>query len=144
MRERHEGLQGLSGECKTPANEGILITTPFSAIQEIYSGCCTVAAQVWNPRHGGVAARAPWCRACSVHPRIVVRRLKPGGGFAAFFTPARQATLNHDLTIDYHWMGFRSRKKRRSDQLPKESQATPACQLLPRASAAHRSRPYLS
>jgi hypothetical protein len=41
MRERHEGLQGFSGACKTPANKGILMMLLFSVFQEIYSGCCT-------------------------------------------------------------------------------------------------------
>jgi hypothetical protein len=45
MRGRYEGLQDFSGTCKTPANENILTTTHFPASQEIYSGCCTVAAQ---------------------------------------------------------------------------------------------------
>ena len=45
MRERHDGLQEFSGACKTPANGSILIAVLFSAFQEIYSGCCTVAAQ---------------------------------------------------------------------------------------------------
>jgi hypothetical protein len=46
MRERHEGLQEFSGACKTPANGSILMIVLFSAFQEIYSGCCTVAAQL--------------------------------------------------------------------------------------------------
>jgi hypothetical protein len=45
MRGHHEGLQEFSGACKTPANDGILMTVLFSMFQEIYSGCCTVAAQ---------------------------------------------------------------------------------------------------
>jgi hypothetical protein len=44
MRGRHEGLQRLSGVCKTPANASILMLVLFSTIQDIYSGCCTVAA----------------------------------------------------------------------------------------------------
>jgi len=42
---RHEGLQEFSGECKMPANSSILIMILFSTVQEIYSGCCTVAAK---------------------------------------------------------------------------------------------------
>jgi|SRR5215203_33399 len=45
MRGRHEGLQEFSGACKTPANGNILMRVLFSAFQEIYSGCCKVAAQ---------------------------------------------------------------------------------------------------
>jgi hypothetical protein len=45
MRGRHEGLQGFSGACKRPTNSGILLAILFSTFQEIYSGCCTVAAQ---------------------------------------------------------------------------------------------------
>jgi hypothetical protein len=45
MRGRHEGLQGFSGACKTPANGSILMMVLFSAFQDIFSGCCTVAAQ---------------------------------------------------------------------------------------------------
>jgi hypothetical protein len=41
MRGRHEGLQGFSGACKTPANGSILMRVLFPAFQEIYSGCCT-------------------------------------------------------------------------------------------------------
>ena len=45
MRGRPEGLQEYSGVCKTPANSSILMMVHFSVFQEIYSGCCTVAAQ---------------------------------------------------------------------------------------------------
>jgi hypothetical protein len=41
MRGRHEGLQRLSGACKTPANGSILKEVLFSAFQEISSDCCT-------------------------------------------------------------------------------------------------------
>jgi hypothetical protein len=60
MRERREGLLGFSGACKTPANSSITMTVHFSAFQEIYSGWCTVAAQmlrllhkhkVWDDQH---------------------------------------------------------------------------------------------
>jgi hypothetical protein len=44
IRGRHEGLQEFSGACKTPANEGILMMLHFSVLQDIHSGCCTVAA----------------------------------------------------------------------------------------------------
>jgi hypothetical protein len=37
-------LQGFSSACKMPANGSILMRILFSAFQEIYSGCCTVAA----------------------------------------------------------------------------------------------------
>jgi hypothetical protein len=49
MRERHEGLHEFSGVCKTPANGSILMRVHFSAFQEIYSGCCTVYAQIRVP-----------------------------------------------------------------------------------------------
>jgi hypothetical protein len=51
MRERHEGLQGFSGACKTPANKGILMMLLFSVFQQIYSGCCTVAARTLRLLH---------------------------------------------------------------------------------------------
>jgi hypothetical protein len=51
MRERHEGLQGFSGACKTPANKGILMMLLFSVFQEIHSGCCTVAARTLRLLH---------------------------------------------------------------------------------------------
>src|SRR5829696_3281232 len=54
MRERHEGLQEFSGACKTPANGSILMLVLFLAFQEIYSGCCTVAA------HDQKDARGEW------------------------------------------------------------------------------------
>jgi hypothetical protein len=38
-------LLEISRVCKIPANEDILSTTPCPAFQDIYSGCCTVAAQ---------------------------------------------------------------------------------------------------
>jgi hypothetical protein len=51
MRGRHEGLQEFPGVCKTPANSGILLMMLFSAFQEIFSGCCTVAAQTVRLAH---------------------------------------------------------------------------------------------
>jgi hypothetical protein len=39
-------LLGLSGVCKIAANNCNCVLTHFSAFQEIYSGCCTVAAHV--------------------------------------------------------------------------------------------------
>ena len=54
MRGRHEGLQKFSGACKTPANGSILMMVLFSAFQDIYSGCCTVAA------HDQKDARGEW------------------------------------------------------------------------------------
>ena len=41
MRGHHEGLQRLSGACKTPANGSILKEALSSAFWEIYSDCCT-------------------------------------------------------------------------------------------------------
>jgi hypothetical protein len=38
-------LLGLSGVCKIAANSYISVSRLFPAFQEIYSGCCTVAAQ---------------------------------------------------------------------------------------------------
>jgi hypothetical protein len=52
VQRRHEGLQGLSGACKTPANGSILMFMLFPALQEIYSGCCTVAAQYMVKKKG--------------------------------------------------------------------------------------------
>jgi hypothetical protein len=37
-------LLEISGPCKIAANRRILPITHFPALQEIYSGCCTVAA----------------------------------------------------------------------------------------------------
>jgi hypothetical protein len=47
MRERSEGLLGFSGACKIPVNGHILMAMLFLAFQDIYSGCCTVAAHSW-------------------------------------------------------------------------------------------------
>jgi hypothetical protein len=44
MRGRSEGLLGFSGACKIPVNGRILMAMLFLAFQDIYSGCCTVAA----------------------------------------------------------------------------------------------------
>jgi len=44
MRRRHEGLLEYSEACKTPANSRISELAFFPIFQEIYSGCCTVAA----------------------------------------------------------------------------------------------------
>jgi hypothetical protein len=50
----------LSGAFKTAANERFPASSVFPAFQEIYSGCCTVAAQmlrllhqhkVWDDQH---------------------------------------------------------------------------------------------
>jgi hypothetical protein len=40
-----DSLLGISGGWKKPANCRISTLTHFSAFQEIYLGCCTVAAQ---------------------------------------------------------------------------------------------------
>jgi hypothetical protein len=41
-------LLDVSGAFKTPAKEGFPESTLSSAFQEIYLGCCTVAAQLSN------------------------------------------------------------------------------------------------
>ena len=51
MRGRSEGLLGFSGACKTPANSSILMIILFSVFQDIYPGCCTVAAQTLRLLH---------------------------------------------------------------------------------------------
>jgi hypothetical protein len=38
-------LLEVSGDCKIPANSGISALTHFPTFQEIYPGCCTLAAQ---------------------------------------------------------------------------------------------------
>ena len=50
VRRQHDGLLELSGACKTPANSRISVLNLFPSFQEIYSGCCTVAAQGWDSR----------------------------------------------------------------------------------------------
>ena len=51
VQRRHETLLDLSGVCKMPANSCISVLVHFSAFQEIYSGCCTVAAQILRLLH---------------------------------------------------------------------------------------------
>jgi hypothetical protein len=46
MRSQYDSLPELSGVCKIPANKHICCVVRFSRFQDIYSGCCTVAAQV--------------------------------------------------------------------------------------------------
>src|ERR671911_2393247 len=45
MRGRLDSFPNVSRTCKIPANRRITVLTLFSAFQEIYPGCCTVAAQ---------------------------------------------------------------------------------------------------
>ncbi len=45
VQKRQDRLPEVSGACKMPANTLILCLKRFPAFQEIYSGCCTVAAQ---------------------------------------------------------------------------------------------------
>jgi hypothetical protein len=51
MRGRGNSLLEVAGACKTPANKGILMMLLFSVFQEIYSGCCTVAARTLRLLH---------------------------------------------------------------------------------------------
>ena len=46
MRGRLDSFPNVSRTCKIPANRRITVLTLFSAFQEIYPGCCTVAAQL--------------------------------------------------------------------------------------------------
>jgi hypothetical protein len=46
MRERHDSLLEVSGDCKIPANDDVSVLTRFPAFQEIYPGCCTVNAKL--------------------------------------------------------------------------------------------------
>jgi hypothetical protein len=46
LSEKHNTLQEVSRICKIPANTHILELTLFPSFQDIYSGCCTVAAQL--------------------------------------------------------------------------------------------------
>src|SRR5215204_2198738 len=46
MRGPLDSLLQISVACKIPANRRILPKTHFSTFQDIYSGCCTVAAHV--------------------------------------------------------------------------------------------------
>jgi hypothetical protein len=52
VQRRRNTLLELSGVYKTPANKRISALKLFLGFQGIYSGCCTVAAQVWKPGHG--------------------------------------------------------------------------------------------
>ena len=45
VQRRQDTLPEVSGACKMPANCRICPSARFSRFQEIYSGCCTVAAQ---------------------------------------------------------------------------------------------------
>jgi hypothetical protein len=51
MRGRGNSLLEVAVACKTPANKGILMMLLFSVFQEIYSGCCTVAARTLRLLH---------------------------------------------------------------------------------------------
>ncbi len=44
VQRRLDSLPEVSSACKIPANQLISALVLFSAFQEIYSGCCTVAA----------------------------------------------------------------------------------------------------
>jgi hypothetical protein len=46
MRGRRDGLLEISEPCKNPANSRVSVFIHFLSLQEIYSGCCTVAAQI--------------------------------------------------------------------------------------------------
>ena len=48
VQRRRDTLPGLSRVCKTAANKRISTLPPFLSFQEIYPGCCTLAAQVGN------------------------------------------------------------------------------------------------
>ena len=56
QERRQDSLPEVSGAYKTPAKSRFRTKVPFPAFQEIYSGCCAVAAQVWkegqDPRSG--------------------------------------------------------------------------------------------
>ncbi len=45
VQRRRDTLLELSDVCKIPANKRISTLSPFLGFQDIYSGCCTVAAQ---------------------------------------------------------------------------------------------------
>jgi hypothetical protein len=44
VQRRYDSLLEVSGVCRYPANEQFSASSLFPAFQEIYSGCCTVAA----------------------------------------------------------------------------------------------------
>ena len=44
LQRRQDTLLKISGSCEIPANHRIPAWAVFSAFQEIYSGCCMVAA----------------------------------------------------------------------------------------------------
>jgi hypothetical protein len=46
VQRRHDTLLDLSAVCKIAANKRIFAPPIFLVFQEIYSGCCTVAAQI--------------------------------------------------------------------------------------------------
>jgi hypothetical protein len=48
VQRRSDTFLERSRVCKIAANTLIFLVMPFSSFQEIYSGCCTVAAQVGN------------------------------------------------------------------------------------------------
>jgi hypothetical protein len=50
VQRRHNTLLEVSGACKIAANGRILPITHFPALQEIYSGCYTVAAHTPETR----------------------------------------------------------------------------------------------
>ena len=61
VQRRCNSLQELSGGYETPANVGFLAQRRCSTFLEIYSGCCTVAAQVGESHRVafGLLADAP-------------------------------------------------------------------------------------
>jgi hypothetical protein len=46
VQKRHDTLLELSEACKIAANARISFMTLFASFQDIYSGCCTVAAHM--------------------------------------------------------------------------------------------------
>ena len=51
VQRRRDSLLGLSGACKIAANKRISTLSPLLLFQEIYSGCCTVAAHTECSQH---------------------------------------------------------------------------------------------
>ena len=47
VQKRQDRLPEVFEGCKTPANRCVSAQILFPAFQEIYSGCCTVAAHSW-------------------------------------------------------------------------------------------------
>jgi len=51
VQRRADSFPKVSRACKTAGNHRISVLTHFPAFQEIYSGCCTVAAQTLRLLH---------------------------------------------------------------------------------------------